>query len=164
MALLSQPLPSQPRSRPFSQAKRRTPLVQPLFHTTGIKRHGLSICLASSNPSYSMSSNLVELPIFPLPLVLFPGATLPLQIFEFRYRIMMRTLLQTDLRFGVLFSNLMPSSTDPSSALVEVGCVAEVVKHQRLVDDRFFLICKGQVRDYISFVGKAELKFGLQFE
>ncbi|KAJ1700948.1 hypothetical protein LUZ63_000727 [Rhynchospora breviuscula] len=151
MPLLSQSLPSQPRFLPFSQAKRRTPLVQPLSHTTCIKRHGFSVCLASSN-SHSMASNLVELPIFPLPLVLFPGAMLPLQIFEFRYRIMMHTLLQTDLRFGVLFSNPMPSSTDPSSGTVEVGCVAEVVKHQRLVDDRFFLICKGQERFRISHI------------
>lgn len=145
MALLPQSLSWQPHSLPFSQAKRRTPLVQPLSHTTSAKRLNLSICLASSsNPSPSVSSDLVELPIFPLPLVLFPGAVLPLQIFEFRYRIMMHTLLQTDLRFGVLFSNPSPSHSDPSSP--EVGCVAEVVKHQRLVDDRFFLICKGQVR------------------
>lgn len=86
------------------------------------------------------SNSFVELPLFPLPLVLFPGAILPLQIFEFRYRMMMHTLLQTDLRFGVIY-------TDPqASALAEVGCVGEVVKHERLVDDRFFLICKGQER------------------
>ncbi|XXG40154.1 hypothetical protein AAC387_Pa01g0941 [Persea americana] len=85
------------------------------------------------------SSDLTELPLFPLPLVLFPGAILPLQIFEFRYRIMMHTLLQTDLRFGVLFS-------DAGSGTADVGCVGEVVKHERLSDDRFFLICKGQER------------------
>ncbi|OAY67212.1 hypothetical protein ACMD2_10122 [Ananas comosus] len=63
---------------------------------------------ASPEPSPSSSSaadDLVELPLFPLPLVLFPGAILPLQIFEFRYRIMMHTLLHTDLRFGVVFSD-----------------------------------------------------------
>ncbi|KAI4336837.1 hypothetical protein L6164_015317 [Bauhinia variegata] len=85
------------------------------------------------------SDDLVELPLFPLPLVLFPGAILPLQIFEFRYRIMMHTLLQTDLRFGVIY-------TDAVSGTADVGCVGEVVKHERLVDDRFFLICKGQER------------------
>lgn len=85
------------------------------------------------------SNDVVELPLFPLPLVLFPGAILPLQIFEFRYRIMMHTLLQTDLRFGVIFS-------DAVTGAAEVGCVGEVVKHERLVDDRFFLICKGQER------------------
>src|SRR5262249_15787706 len=79
------------------------------------------------------------LPLFPLPLVLFPGAILPLQIFEFRYRIMMHTLLQSDLRFGVIYSNA-------SAGTAEVGCVGEIVKHEHLVDDRFFLICKGQER------------------
>ncbi|GJR23085.1 lon protease 2-like protein [Tanacetum coccineum] len=84
-------------------------------------------------------NDVVELPLFPLPLVLFPGAILPLQIFEYRYRIMMHTLLQTDLRFGVIY-------TDASTGTADVGCVGEVVKHERLVDDRFFIICKGQER------------------
>jgi len=92
-----------------------------------------------ANEDHVESNGLVEMPLFPLPLVLFPGAILPLQIFEFRYRMMMHTLLQTDLRFGVIY-------TDQLSGIVEVGCVGEVVKHERLVDDRFFLICKGQER------------------
>ncbi|KAG6408788.1 hypothetical protein SASPL_131811 [Salvia splendens] len=92
------------------------------------------------HPSLSCSaSKSDELPLFPLPLVLFPGAILPLQIFEFRYRMMMHTLLHTDLRFGVIY-------TDPSTGTADVGCVGEVVKHERLVDERFFLICKGQER------------------
>jgi len=108
------------------------------------KRSSLLRCSASSfsekhhtNPP--KSNDVVELPLFPLPLVLFPGAILPLQIFELRYRMMMHTLLQTDLRFGVIYS-------DSVSGTAEVGCVGEVVKHERLVDDRFFLICKGQER------------------
>ncbi|XP_068648653.1 uncharacterized protein [Aristolochia californica] len=101
-------------------------------------------CSASSSSerhhaSPHESKDTVELPLFPLPLVLFPGAILPLQIFEFRYRIMMHTLLQSDLRFGVIYS-------DSTTGTADVGCVGEVVKHERLVDDRFFLICKGQER------------------
>ncbi|XP_059279047.1 uncharacterized protein LOC132033175 [Lycium ferocissimum] len=103
-------------------------------------------CSASSFPEKHHTNgpshppnDVVELPLFPLPLVLFPGAILPLQIFEFRYRIMMHTLLQTDLRFGVIYSDTTTGTSD-------VGCVGEVVKHERLVDDRFFLICKGQER------------------
>ncbi|KAE8675246.1 cysteine proteinase RD21a-like [Hibiscus syriacus] len=91
------------------------------------------------------SDDVEELPIFPLPLVLFPGAILPLQIFEFRYRIMMHTLLHTDLRFGVIYSDSVTGTAD-------VGCVGEIVKHERLVDDRFFLICKGQERFRIANV------------
>ncbi|MQL77536.1 hypothetical protein Taro_009961 [Colocasia esculenta] len=97
-------------------------------------------CASSSYPT--PASDVVELPLFPLPLVLFPGAILPLQIFEFRYRIMMHTLLETDLRFGVVFSD--------AGSVAGVGCVGEVVKHERLVDDRFFLICKGQERFRIT--------------
>ncbi|KAI6688792.1 hypothetical protein NL676_025620 [Syzygium grande] len=105
---------------------------------------GPARCSASSSPEWRhagspSSDDAVELPLFPLPLVLFPGAILPLQIFEFRYRIMMHTLLQTDLRFGVIY-------TDSVSGITSVGCVGEIVKHERLVDDRFFLICKGQER------------------
>lgn len=95
-------------------------------------------CSASEKPL----DDAVELPLFPLPLVLFPGAILPLQIFEFRYRIMMHTLLHTDLRFGVIYN-------DAVSGTAEVGCVGEVVKHERLVDDRFFLVCKVLERHFI---------------
>ncbi|XP_061970020.1 uncharacterized protein LOC133692870 [Populus nigra] len=117
-----------------------------LLHSGRQKRRAASLkCSASSfsekhhNTNDPKSDDVVELPLFPLPLVLFPGAILPLQIFEFRYRIMMHTLLHTDLRFGVIFS-------DAVSGTAEVGCVGEIVKHERLVDDRFFLICKGQER------------------
>uniref|UniRef100_A0A5B6ZLN2 Putative LON peptidase N-terminal domain and RING finger protein 3-like n=1 Tax=Davidia involucrata TaxID=16924 RepID=A0A5B6ZLN2_DAVIN len=95
------------------------------------------------------SDDVVELPLFPLPLVLFPGAILPLQIFEFRYRMMMHTLLQTDLRFGVIYS-------DPATGTADVGCVGEVVKHEKLVDDRFFLICKGQERFRVTKLVRTE--------
>jgi ATP-dependent Lon protease len=44
-----------------------------------------------------------ELPLFPLPdLVLFPQEVLPLHIFEPRYRMMLRTVLAEDRRFGVV--------------------------------------------------------------
>ncbi|KAH1244293.1 Lon protease 2 [Glycine max] len=107
-------------------------------------------CSASSfsekhHTNSSNSDDVLELPLFPLPLVLFPGAILPLQIFEFRYRIMMHTLLHTDLRFGVIYN-------DAVSGTANVGCVGEVIKHECLVDDRFFLICKGQERFRVNSV------------
>ena len=37
----------------------------------------------------------VRLPLFPLNTVLFPGLVLPLNVFEERYRAMMRELLKT---------------------------------------------------------------------
>ncbi|BAT83608.1 hypothetical protein VIGAN_04078200 [Vigna angularis var. angularis] len=52
---------------------------------------------------------------------------------------MMHTLFQTDLHFGVIYTNVV-------SGTAAVGCVGEVIKHESLVDGRFFLIRKGQER------------------
>ncbi|CAD5956632.1 LON peptidase substrate-binding domain-containing protein [Planktothrix agardhii] len=90
----------------------------------------------------SFSSTAVrELPLFPLPeVVLFPGRPLPLHIFEFRYRIMINTILNADRRFGVLMF-------DPNQGQVAaVGCCAEIVQHQRLPDDRIKMLTLGQQR------------------
>jgi ATP-dependent Lon protease len=98
-----------------------------------------------------------ELPLFPLPeLVLFPSIKLPLHIFEFRYRIMMNTILQSDRRFGVL----MVDPTDKSVA--NVGCCAEVIHYQRLPDDRMKIMAVGQQRFRIlEFVREKPYYVGL---
>ena len=44
----------------------------------------------------------VQIPLFPLRTVLFPGMVLPLRIFEERYKTMVRELLDTGGVFGVL--------------------------------------------------------------
>ncbi|MFM7382264.1 MAG: LON peptidase substrate-binding domain-containing protein [Microcystaceae cyanobacterium] len=82
-----------------------------------------------------------ELPLFPLPeVVLFPGRPLPLHVFEFRYRLMMNTVLEADQRFGVLM-------VDPSSGgIATVGCCAEIIRYQRLPDDRMKMLTLGQQR------------------
>jgi ATP-dependent Lon protease len=82
-----------------------------------------------------------ELPLFPLPgVVLFPGRPLPLHIFEYRYRIMMNTILESDRRFGIL----MWDQEKGEPALV--GCCAEIVQFQRLPDDRMKILTLGQQR------------------
>ncbi|MDC0835199.1 ATP-dependent protease [Leptolyngbya valderiana BDU 20041] len=89
----------------------------------------------------SSSIAVRELPLFPLPeVVLFPGRPLPLHIFEFRYRMMMNTILNSDRRFGVLMWD--PAKRQASS----VGCCAEIVQHQRLPDDRMKIWTLGQQR------------------
>jgi ATP-dependent Lon protease len=91
--------------------------------------------------AFSSSIAVRELPIFPLPeVVLFPGRPLPLHIFEFRYRIMMNTILDSDRRFGVLM-------WDPvQGKATNIGCCAEIVKFERMPDDRLMVVCLGQQR------------------
>ncbi|NJL45999.1 MAG: LON peptidase substrate-binding domain-containing protein [Leptolyngbyaceae cyanobacterium SM2_3_12] len=91
--------------------------------------------------AFSESISVRELPLFPLPeLVLFPGRHLPLHIFEFRYRMMMNTILQSDRRFGVLM-------VDPTTGIpAQVGCCAEILHYQRMPDDRLKVLTLGQQR------------------
>jgi len=82
-----------------------------------------------------------ELPLFPLPdVVLFPQEVLPLHIFEHRYRMMLRTALEGDRRFGVV-------RWDPETkSMAQIGCCAEILQCQTEEDDRSNIITLGQQR------------------
>jgi Lon protease-like protein len=81
------------------------------------------------------------LPLFPLPLVLFPGTPLPLHIFEPRYRRMLADCLDGDSRFGIVFRPEGMAETDLQSG--RVGCVAEVDDAHTLPDGRSNIIVHG---------------------
>ena len=105
----------------------------------------------------SSSIAVRELPLFPLPeLVLFPSRPLPLHIFEYRYRIMMNTILEHDRRFGVL-------SIDPiSGKIAEYGCCAEILHFQRLPDDRMKMLSFGQQRfRVLEYIREKPYRVGL---
>ena len=86
-----------------------------------------------------------ELPIFPLPLVLFPGATQPLHIFEPRYRALLSDCLDTDRRFGLAYA--APDQTsDPAPAHGDIGCVAHILTTQALPDGRSDILTTGEQR------------------
>lgn len=105
----------------------------------------------------STSMAVRELPLFPLPdVVLFPSRPLPLHIFEFRYRMMMNTILETDRRFGVLMFD--PVKGDIAS----VGCCAEISQFQRLPDDRMKMLTLGQQRfRVLNWVREKPYRVGL---
>ena len=82
-----------------------------------------------------------ELPLFPLPeVVLFPQEVLPLHIFESRYRIMLQTVLETDSMFGVV------KWDSNNKSMANVGCCAQIIKHQTADDGRSNIITLGQQR------------------
>jgi ATP-dependent Lon protease len=105
----------------------------------------------------SSSIAVRELPLFPLPeVVLFPGRPLPLHIFEFRYRIMMNTILEYDRRFGVLM-------IDPiQGKIADYGCCAEIIHYQRLPDDRMKVLTLGQQRfRVLEYIREKPYRVGL---
>ncbi|MFF2190285.1 LON peptidase substrate-binding domain-containing protein [Streptomyces sp. NPDC058155] len=114
-----------------------------------------------------------HLPLFPLNAVLFPGLVMPLNIFEERYRAMMRELLKTDesepRRFVVVAirdghevaptASGMPDPTalrergpsagfgsEPLKAFHPVGCVADATTVRERPDGSFEVLATGTSR------------------
>jgi Lon protease-like protein len=70
---------------------------------------------------------LVEVPLFPLNTVLFPGGTLPLRIFEARYIDLVRRCLREDSGFGVVMLLEGDEAADGDVRTCEVGTYARIV-------------------------------------
>lgn len=86
-----------------------------------------------------------ELPLFPLPLVLYPGVPLPLHIFEPRYRQMLADVRAGNNFFGVSFFD--PNEADTQAPLVgHTGCVAELIEAQEQPDGRANILTIGLIR------------------
>jgi Lon protease-like protein len=93
----------------------------------------------------------VRLPLFPLGTVLFPGVPLPLHIFEERYRLLVRALIdlppEQSRRFGVLaIREGREVGADGVRALYPVGCVAELRQVEQYDDGRFDIMTVGSTR------------------
>ena len=98
-------------------------------------------------PSRSMPepARKYRLPLFPLPVVLFPTAAMPLHVFEARYRRMVARCLEYDKRFGLVYHD----SDQQGPFLFEegrVGCVAEIESFRPLPDGRSLLLARGRER------------------
>jgi Lon protease-like protein len=79
------------------------------------------------------------LPLFPLDLVLFPGASLPLHIFEPRYREMISECLDQKKSFGVVRAK--------EEGVAEIGCTAEIITVARKYPDgRMDIVTEGRER------------------
>ena len=93
----------------------------------------------------------MELPLFPLSTVLYPGAPLPLHIFEERYREMFARVLDGERRFGVV---AITSGRDVDTApdYSPVGCIAHVREVRPYADGRMDVVAKGAARFRIGRV------------
>ena len=78
-----------------------------------------------------------RIPLFPLNVVLLPGAELPLHIFEPRYRQMVKGCLEEKSEFGMLLA--LPKG------VARVGCTAEIVDVvKRYGDGRMDIVTTGR--------------------
>jgi len=108
-----------------------------------------------------------RLPLFPLGTVLFPGTSLPLHVFEPRYRALVEDLLAGPgpRSFGVVaIREGHEVGADSVRALHEVGCVAVLQEVQRAPDGRYGLLTLGGRRFRLLDVdrSRAYLQAGVQ--
>lgn len=103
----------------------------------------------------SASSVIINLPLFPLSTVLFPGAALPLRIFEPRYLAMVRECTRTDSPFGVCLI-LDGGEVGAPATPMAVGTLARITDFDALPDGLLgihasagerFRVISTQVRD-----------------
>jgi len=107
----------------------------------------------------------IEIPLFPLNTVLFPGGPLPLRVFEPRYLSMVSRCLQKDHGFGVV---LIKSGAEVGPAeFHEIGTVAEIVDWYKGSDGLLGVSAQGRERFAIEscdrqadglYVGLVELR------
>ena len=108
---------------------------------------------------------LVEIPLFPLNTVLFPGGRLPLRIFEPRYLSMIGECMRAGKGFGVM---LIRDGGEAGAAadFYAVGTVAQIIDFDQLDDGMLGITCQGgqlvrtqshQVRPDQLIVGEVEL-------
>jgi Lon protease-like protein len=85
------------------------------------------------------------IPMFPLGTVLFPGAVLPLQVFEPRYRELVGEVLAGENRFGVVLIE-RGSEVGGGDMRTAVGTIAEIVRTGEAEDGRILVVAVGKDR------------------
>jgi len=106
--------------------------------------------------------HIVELPLFPLDTVLFPGGLLPLRIFEVRYLDMVRRCQQSQTPFGVVSLQQGSQVLQPGSApeaFNRVGTLARLIEVQNPQPGLLHIRCQGEQRFTVHRSEK--LKHGL---
>ena len=92
-----------------------------------------------------MSTDLIELPLFPLNTVLFPGGQLPLKVFEQRYLEMTKRCVRDDTPFGVCLIREGREVGEPAVPAM-IGCTARIGEWELPHPNLFHLIARGEHR------------------
>ena len=103
----------------------------------------------------SANDELVELPLFPLNLVLFPGMPLPLHIFEERYKAMIGDCMRNNAPFGVSLIRSGQEVGTPAEPFT-TGTTARVLRSELLEQGRMNILTKGERRYEIIEITQEE--------
>ncbi|MDX2021213.1 MAG: LON peptidase substrate-binding domain-containing protein [Deltaproteobacteria bacterium] len=94
---------------------------------------------------------LASLPVFPLPnMVLFPGAMLPLHIFEPRYKEMIRDVMAGDRLLAMAYRKEDEVPGGPPPAIAQIVGIGEIVASEALAEGRFNILLEGRARGRVG--------------
>ena len=86
-----------------------------------------------------------RIPLFPLDVVLFPDALLPLHIFEPRYKLMIRHCIEAKLQFGVILAR--------EKGIAATGCMASITAVvKQYPDGKMDILTRGDVPFHVKHV------------
>ena len=93
---------------------------------------------------------MAEIPLFPLPLVIFPGGKLPLQIFETRYLDMVKRCMRENSGFGIVLieegDQVLRSSEQQLPSVSHTGTYATIVDFDQNPNGTLGIMVEGQVK------------------
>ena len=92
--------------------------------------------------------DLAAVPLFPLPnVVFFPGAILPLHIFEERYKLMTADALEGNRQVAMaLLKTGWEKDYYVRPPIHRVVCLGKIISHERLADGTYNFLLQGVVR------------------
>jgi Lon protease-like protein len=111
---------------------------------------------------------MTRVPLFPLNLVLFPGQTVPLHIFEERYKEMLQRCLRNQEPFGIVLvkdGGRLASRTPHSiGTLARITSVEEVPAGRCTVpaphkDNCYTITCRGEERFRVTAIDRREASY-----
>lgn len=90
----------------------------------------------------------MKLPLFPLGAVLFPGARMPLRVFEPRYLDLVRDSLKQDAPFGIIRiregNEVVQPGADSMPRLAQIGTFARIVDWDATANGLLSIIVEGE--------------------
>lgn len=99
---------------------------------------------------------MLEMPLFPLNSVLFPGMPINLHIFEERYKLMFKRCLSESMTFGVVLIDQGAEALGPLARPHAIGCTAQITQAEKLSQDRLNILAVGKNRFRIDALDYSE--------
>ncbi len=104
-------------------------------------------------------AGVAEVPLFPLEVVVFPGMTVPIHVFEERYKRLVRFCLENDRkRFVMVLVTHNAPIRDTPVGIAEMGSLVDILSVQENADGSFDLLVHGQERCRVEVVRREDVR------